>query len=170
MKLGKQRAGEHHGRGIERKACFSSAVRDGTALDFTLLRRLGAVGRRGAIFAAAPAPALLHGFEFLFLLIVENRFNLGLAVLPDRLHLRAAIFAGERLILKQGFHLLLAIDQQGFDLALLIGTEVQLPGHVLKLLIGVHAHAAAAGLAGALSLVLGWGRVVLGERGPSGAK
>jgi len=117
--------------------------------------------------ALAPAPALLHGFELLLLLIVKNHLNLALAVLADGLHLRAAIFARERLVLEDRLHLLLAINENGLDLALLIGAKVELPGHVLKLFVGVHAHGTAT-----LFPILRWRSVVLGkgESGPSGAK
>lgn len=71
------------------------------------------------------------------------------------------------MILEEGFHLLLALDEQRADLILLIGVETQGAGHVLELAVGVHAHGAAAGLS--LGLILGCG-VVLRESRAAGAE
>jgi hypothetical protein len=106
---------------------------------------------------------LLHGFELLLLLVVQEGFDLALGVLTDRLHLRATVLIRQGLILEEGLHSLLAVDEQRLDLALLIRRETEGPGQVLKLAIRAHALGTAAGAI--LRLRLGLGCVVLSESG-----
>ena len=75
--------------------------------------------------AASPHP-ILHRREFLLLLIGKNRFDLAARLLHDRLRFGATVFLRRRLILAEGLHLLLAINQHRLDLALLIRGEVKL--------------------------------------------
>src|SRR5579863_7661416 len=98
---------------------------------------------------------LLHGFELLLLLVVQEGFDLALGVLTDRLHLRATVLIRQGLILEEGLHSLLAVDEQRLDLALLIRRETEGPGQVLKLAIRAHAHGTAAGAILRLRLGLG---------------
>lgn len=120
------------------------------------------------IGSAAGSHALLHGIELLFLLIVEDGIDLRLRIFPNRLHLRAAIFPRELLILPERLHLLLAIHQNGPNLVLLIGGEIELPGHVPELFIRIHPVASMPAFR--LILLRRRSAVVLGvERGP-GAK
>ena len=112
------------------------------------------------------AHVLLHGIKFLFLIIVEQGLDAVVGAFGDGAHLAATVFLGERLILEERLHLLLAFDEQGFDFVLLVRTQVQFAGEAGKLAIGIHAHAAAAGTVGGragLVLIGWWGRVVLGE-------
>jgi len=81
----------------------------------------------------------LHGRELLFLLIGENRFNLAVCFLADRPGLGASVILRSRLVGAKGFELLLALDEQWLDLALLVGGQVELLRHVLQLGVGVHA-------------------------------
>ena len=85
----------------------------------------------------------LHGRELLFLLIRENRFNLATGFLRYGPSLGASVVLRTGLISAQRFELLLAIDKQGLDLALLVGRQIELPRHVLQLGVGVHAAGAA---------------------------
>ena len=89
--------------------------------------------------AAAMPHMFLHGRELLFLLIRENRFNLAAGFLRYRPSLGASVVLRTGLISAKRFELLLAIDKQGLDLALLVGRQIELPRHVLQLRVGVHA-------------------------------
>ena len=109
--------------------------------------------------AAAVMHMLLHGFELLFLLVVEDGFDFALGLLAERLHFCAAILLRGRLILEDGFHFLLPFEEQGLDLGLLIGAESEFAGHVFELPVGIHPARTTAGLA----LFLGGGGVVLGR-------
>jgi hypothetical protein len=128
-----------------------------------LRRRGGSIGRRCTLTAGSAATAthvLLHGFELLLLLIVQHRFNLALRILTEGLHAGPTISLRDGLILEESLHLLVAIDQEGLDLALLIRGERKFFAHVLQLTIGVHATRAART---ALRLTLiggGWGSVL----------
>lgn len=136
------------------------------------------LGLRRALSFALPATAatthtLLHLFELLLLLVVQHCLNFVLRVLPDRLHLRVPVLARHGLILKERFCLLLAIDEDGTDLILLVGVQSERARHVLELPIGIHARGTGTGrrtglrlsLIGSLRLGLRW--VVLCERGNS---
>lgn len=83
--------------------------------------------------------ALLHCFELLLLLIVQGRLNRAVRVLNDCSCFRAAIILRERLILKQCLELLLPINQDWLDLALLVSCQVEFLRHVLQLPVGIHA-------------------------------
>jgi hypothetical protein len=104
--------------------------------------------------AAAMPHVLLHGCELLFLLIRENGFNLAAGFLRYRPSLGASVVLRSGLIGAKRFELLLAIDKQGLDLALLIGRQVELLRHVLQLGVGIHA----AGTAPLLRLIRRRGR------------
>ena len=99
--------------------------------------------------AAAMPHMFLHGRELLFLLIGENCFNLAAGFLGYRPGLGASVVLRTGLIGAKRFEFLLAIDEQGLDLALLVGRQVELARHVLQLRVGVHA----AGPAPLLSLL-----------------
>jgi len=99
----------------------------------------------------------LHGRELLFLLIGENRFNLAVRFLRYRPGLGASVILRSRLVGAKGFELLLALDEQWLDLALLVGGQVELLRHVLQLGVGVHATVTVP-LMGLLRLVRRWGR------------
>ena len=104
--------------------------------------------------AAATPHMFLHGRELLFLLIGENRFNLAVRFLRYRPGLGASVILRSRLVGAKGFELLLALDEQWLDLALLVGGQVELLRHVLQLGVGVHATVTAT----LLRLVRRWGR------------
>ena len=104
--------------------------------------------------AAAMPHMFLHGRELLFLLIRENRFNLAVRFLRYRPGLGASVILRSRLVGAKGFELLLALDEQWLDLALLVGRQVELLRHVLQLGVGVHATVTAT----LLRLVRRWGR------------
>ena len=89
--------------------------------------------------SAATPHMFLHGRELLFLLIGENRFNLAVRFLRYRPGLGASVILRSRLVGAKGFELLLALDEQWLDLALLVGGQVELLRHVLQLGVGVHA-------------------------------
>lgn len=121
--------------------------------------RLIAAARVGSAMSSS---FFLHGIELLLLLIVEDGFDFRFRVFANRLHLGAAIFAGERLILPERLHLLLAIREDGPDLVLLIGRQIELPSHVLQLAIRVHAATAVFHAAG-LFLLRRRSAIVLGQ-------
>jgi len=81
----------------------------------------------------------LHGRELLFLLIGENCFNLAVRFLRYRPGLGTSVILRSGLVGAKGFELLLALDEQWLDLALLVGRQVELLRHVLQLGVGVHA-------------------------------
>src|SRR6185437_6612117 len=120
-------------------------------------KQLLRMGRRRGIVSAALtlAHALLHaglhGFELLLLLIVQYGFDFGVRVGADLLRLRAAVVARERVIVEERLHLLLTRFENGLDLRLLIGREVQRFGQVLQMRIGIHAAVMAP-----VSLLLRW--------------
>jgi len=99
----------------------------------------------------------LHGRELLFLLIRQNRFNLGVCFLRYRPGLGTSVILRSGLVGAKGFELLLALDEQWLDLALLVGGQVELLRHVLQLGVGVHATVTAP-LLGLLRLVRRRGR------------
>ena len=99
----------------------------------------------------------LHGRELLFLLIRQNRFNLAVCFLRYRPGLGASVILRSGLVGAKGFELLLALDEQWLDLALLVGGQVELLRHVLQLGVGVHATVTAP-LLGLLRLVRRRGR------------
>ena len=99
----------------------------------------------------------LHGRELLFLLIRQNRFNLAVCFLRYRPGLGASVILRSGLVGAKGFELLLALDEQWLDLALLVAGQVELLRHVLQLGVGVHATVTAP-LMGLLRLVRRWGR------------
>lgn len=107
--------------------------------------------------AAAVPHVFLHGRELLFLLIRENRFNLAAGLLRYRPSLGASVVLRTGLVSAKSFELLLAIDKQRLDLALLVGRQVELARHVLQLRVGVHA-AGPAPLLGLLRLIRRRGR------------
>lgn len=125
------------------------------------------IGGWGPTFAATVAAhVLVHLIELLFLLIVENGFDAVVGAFRDRVHLSAAILLRDRLVLEESLHLLIPVDEQRLDLGLLIGSEGEGVGQMLKLAVWVHV----ATLAG-LGLVGRWRWcVVLGQGSGSHAK
>jgi len=133
-----------------------------------LVLRGTALGRRAT--GAATHALLLHGIEFLLLVVGQDSLDAVVGAFGDGAHLGAAIFLRERLILEEGLHLLLPLDEEGLDLCLLVGSQAEFAGESLKLPVGIHAHPAATlGWAG-LILIWGWGWVVLGQSGAAGAE
>lgn len=82
--------------------------------------------------------ACLHGLELLLLGIVQSCLDLAFRVLLNYLHLGMAVGRGERLILPELLHLLIAVFKNWLDLRLLVGSQIQLLGKVLQLRIGIH--------------------------------
>ena len=111
-------------------------------------------------FDRAVAHVLPHGFELLFLLVVQDSLNLAVLVLNDRPCLGAPIILRDRLVLEERLKLLLTVNQQGLDLALLVGCQVECLRHVLQLPVGIHVPWAAGAM---LGLVWRWGRGFLGQ-------
>lgn len=98
--------------------------------------------------------ALLHGFEFLFLLIVEYGSNLAVHILPHLFHFGLTICPWGRLVLHERLYFLLVLGEYGLDLGLLIGRQVQFACHALQHSVGIHAPGTADALL--LLLRLGW--------------
>ncbi len=120
------------------------------------------------------AHTYLHGFELLFLIVVEQSLDAVVCAFRDGAGLCPAVFGSDGLVLEEGLHLLLTFYEQRLDLRLLIRGQVEFAGEVLELAIGVHAHAAPArALRWRSSLALigrrGWS-VVLGEGGTTAAE
>lgn len=129
--------------------------------------------RRWAARAASgpiAAHVLLHSVEFLLLIVGQQGFDAVVGALRDGARLGATVFLRERFVLHERLHLLLAIYQQGLDLALLIGCEVQRAGEMSELSVGIHAHAAPTLGRTGLTLVGGRGRGVLSESGAGDAQ
>lgn len=130
-------------------------------------------GRRGRGWTAGGAVTAHVGLqcvEFLLLFVGQQCLDAVIGAHRDGARLGAAVILRERFVLHECLHLLLTIDQQGFDLALLIRGEVQFAGQALELAVGVHAHVAALGWR-SLTLIWGWwGRVVLSEGGAGDAE
>ena len=125
----------------------------------------------GTATGAVAAHVRLHGFEFLLLIVGEQSFDAVVCAFGDGPHLGAPVFRSARLILHEGLHLLLTLQEERLNLRLLVRGQVELTGEALELAVGVHAHAAAATLRwSGLILILGWGRVVLGEGGAGDAE
>jgi len=117
-----------------------------------LLRRGPARVRRRRALRTTLAPlhtlttAILHflliGFVLLFLIVIQNCFDLLRVGFMHALHLRHFVVTRRGRVAMHGLHLLLLILEDGLDLALLIGGEFVALGHVSKALIGIHAVAA----------------------------
>ena len=127
------------------------------------LRGAGAVRRLSA--GAAAHAALVHRLELLFLIVVQKRLDAVIGAFHDGAHLGAAIFLGQRLVLHERLHLLLAFKQQRLDLRLLVGGQAEFAGQALELTVGIHSHPASALRRTGLVLILWWGWVVLGHCG-----
>ena len=89
---------------------------------------------------------------------------LFLRALRDGPHLGAAVFLRRRLVLEKRLHLLLAIDEQGLDLALLIGGQAEFLVICASCRSGFMRMPRPLRDPG-LTLIRGWGRGVLGDGG-----
>ena len=88
-------------------------------------------GCRTAAIASTMLMPFLHGIKLLLLRVGQDSFNFGPRSFLDRLHFLVAICLGQRLIRKDLLPLLIACRQNGFDLRLLIGGQVERLGEVL---------------------------------------
>lgn len=91
----------------------------------------------GLIMPAVLAALRLELLKLLLLLVVQDGFNLRLAVLQDGLRLGAAIGRSQRRVAAQGLHLLDAVGKNGLDLRHLVLAQVQLLGQSPRLALGV---------------------------------
>lgn len=91
----------------------------------------------GLIMPAVLAALRLELLKLLLLLVVQDGFNLRLAVLHDGLRLGAAVGRSQRRIAAQGLHLLDAVGKNGLDLRHLVLAQVQLLGQSPRLPFGV---------------------------------
>jgi len=105
-------------------------------------RTAGAVVGSGAAFAAmAPLRAQLLPLGFLFR--SQEAAELLAFFAADLLHLLAALFRCERGVLAERPHLRSVFEEECADLRLLVGGEIELLGHHLEPLLGIHAAGAA---------------------------
>lgn len=71
-----------------------------------------------------------HLLVLLSLIVGKNRFDLGVAVLPQGSQLSPAILGGQRIVVHHSAHLLLPVCENRQKLILLIGREIQSLGQV----------------------------------------
>ena len=109
----------------------------GTASWLGLLAGLR-LGLRRLLVSAVSAAVGDHLFVLLFLRVVQQGFNLDLAVLLDGLHFGVAIFWSQRSVGLKCLDLLLAVGQDGLDLGDLIAVEAKLFAQVCGLLVRIH--------------------------------
>jgi hypothetical protein len=99
--------------------------------------RLGVVVTLALMLLHPLTPLLLHLIVLLFLIVVQHRFDLGIAVLPETPHFCPALLLGKRAVVVDALHLLLPIGQDRQNLSFLVVGKIQPLAESVDLLLGI---------------------------------